>query len=124
MAARQPRDLPSVGRVHTLSCRSLAAQAGEFQLVEESRLGRAEGSGPDVFGDIHDLAVDSAGRIYVLDPGWKDVRLFDLSASVPYPVAVTEVGPSGVIHAVASDPLGIDYVMTLRLEADVSRRSC
>lgn len=56
---------------------SAAAQTGELRLVQELRLGRVDGSGPDVFADIHDLAIDSFGRIYVLDPGWRDVRLFD-----------------------------------------------
>jgi len=48
-----------------------------MRLVEELRLGQIEGSGPDVFADIHDLAVDPEGRIYVVDVGWKEVRLFD-----------------------------------------------
>lgn len=56
---------------------SAAAQTGELRLVQELHLGRVDGSGPDVFADIHDLAIDSFGRIYVLDPGWRDVRLFD-----------------------------------------------
>ncbi|WP_420447446.1 hypothetical protein [Candidatus Palauibacter sp.] len=56
---------------------SVAAQTSELRLVEELRLGRVDGSGPDVFAEIHDLALDSSGRIYVLDPGWRDVRLFD-----------------------------------------------
>ncbi|MYA33668.1 MAG: hypothetical protein F4164_10710 [Gemmatimonadales bacterium] len=56
---------------------SVTAQANELGLVEDLRLGTADGMGPDVFGDIHDVAVDSFGRIYVLDAGWKEVRLFD-----------------------------------------------
>ena len=34
------------------------------------------GDGPQGFGRIHDLAVDRAGRIYVLDVGSKEVRVF------------------------------------------------
>ena len=30
-----------------------------------------------MFADIHDLAIDPEGRIYVVDVGWKEVRLFD-----------------------------------------------
>ncbi len=56
---------------------SVSAQTAEVRLVEELRLGRIEGSGPDLFADIHDLAVDPEGRIYVVDVGWKEVRLFD-----------------------------------------------
>ena len=56
---------------------SATGQSAELGLIEELRLGRIEGSGPDVFADIHDLAVDPEGRIYVVDVGWKEVRLFD-----------------------------------------------
>ncbi|WP_420449831.1 hypothetical protein [Candidatus Palauibacter sp.] len=48
-----------------------------MRLVEELRLGRVDGSGPDVFANIDDLAVDAGGRIYVADVGWREVRLFD-----------------------------------------------
>ena len=34
------------------------------------------GDGPQGFGDIHDIAVDQAGRIYVLDFASKEVRVF------------------------------------------------
>ena len=54
-----------------------SAQSAELRFVQELRIGRVDGSGPDVFAEIHDLAVDASGRIYVLDPGWQDVRLFD-----------------------------------------------
>lgn len=50
---------------------------GEWRLVEELRLGQVEGTGPEVFGDVHDVAVDEKGHIYVLDYGSKEVRVFD-----------------------------------------------
>ena len=56
---------------------SLTAQSSELRLVEELRLGRVDGSGPDVFANIDDLAIDAHGRIYVADVGWREVRLFD-----------------------------------------------
>ena len=49
----------------------------EWRLVEELRLGRVDGTGPEVFGDVHDVAVDGKGHIYVLDVGSKEVRVFD-----------------------------------------------
>lgn len=49
----------------------------EWRLVEELRLGQVEGTGPEVFGDVHDVAVDEKGHIYVLDYGSKEVRVFD-----------------------------------------------
>ena len=56
---------------------SVTAQSAELRLTEELRLGRVDGSGPDVFANIDDLAVDAHGRIYVADVGWREVRLFD-----------------------------------------------
>ena len=47
-----------------------------WRLVEELRLGNVMGDGPEGFGDIHDIAVDPAGHIYVLDVGSKEVRVF------------------------------------------------
>ena len=47
-----------------------------WRLVEELRLGNVPGDGPEGFGDIHDIAVDPAGHIYVLDVGSKEVRVF------------------------------------------------
>ena len=49
----------------------------EWHLVEELRLGQADGTGPEVFGDVHDVAVDERGNIYILDIGSKEVRIFD-----------------------------------------------
>ena len=49
---------------------------GAWRLVEELTLGNVMGDGPQGFGDIHDIAVDQAGRIYVLDFASKEVRVF------------------------------------------------
>ena len=49
----------------------------EWRLVVELRLGRLDGTGPEVFGDVHDVAVDEKGHIYVVDVGSKEVRVFD-----------------------------------------------
>ncbi|WP_419940323.1 6-bladed beta-propeller [Candidatus Palauibacter sp.] len=49
----------------------------EWSLVEELRLGQIDGTGPEVFGHVHDVAVDEKGHIYVLDVASKEVRVFD-----------------------------------------------
>ncbi|HLL45922.1 MAG TPA: 6-bladed beta-propeller, partial [Longimicrobiaceae bacterium] len=49
----------------------------EWKLVEELRIGSAEAEGPELFGDVAALEVDRAGRIYVLEPQAKEIRVFD-----------------------------------------------
>ena len=51
--------------------------ASAWRAVEELRIGAADGEGPDVFSDVRDLAVDRAGRIYVLQSTAKRVAVFD-----------------------------------------------
>lgn len=48
----------------------------EWQVVEELRIGRADGDGPDLFGRIHSLAVDPGGRIWVLEAQAQELRVF------------------------------------------------
>ena len=52
--------LPS-GIIHVTNPRP-AAGAPDFELVEDLRIGRLDGDGPDVFGEIRDRAVDTDGR--------------------------------------------------------------
>jgi hypothetical protein len=49
----------------------------EWKLIEELRIGSAEAEGPELFGDVAALEVDRAGRIYVLEPQAKEIRVFD-----------------------------------------------
>lgn len=48
-----------------------------WRLVEEFKLGDIMGDGPDIFGDISDIAADRDGRVYVLDVGSREARVFD-----------------------------------------------
>lgn len=78
MHSRNHRNNPGLTALVSAFCAGpVTAQAVELRLIEELRLGRIEGSGPDVFADIDDLAVDAHGRIFVADVGWRQVRLFD-----------------------------------------------
>lgn len=47
-----------------------------WRAVEELRLGRADGGGPDVFAAPAALEVDALGRLYVLDTQAAEVRVF------------------------------------------------
>jgi hypothetical protein len=73
----------------------------EWQLVEELRLGRAEGSGADIFADIHDIAVDDRRRIYVFDAGWGEIRVFDRDGRYLSRMANEGDGPGEMRHAAA-----------------------
>jgi hypothetical protein len=53
------------------------APGEEWVLQEDLRIGRMEGEGPDLFGAIADLEVDSLGRIYVLEGQAEEIRTFD-----------------------------------------------
>lgn len=66
------------------------AQTADFQLVEELQIGRIEGAGADLFGQIDDISVDPDGRIYVIDRSMKVVRLFDDTGEF-----VREIAPEG-----------------------------
>ena len=68
----------------------------EWRLVEELRLGEVDGTGPEVFGDVHDVAVDEKGRIYVLDVGSKEVRVFDRGGGYLRSMAHGGEGPGEV----------------------------
>lgn len=48
-----------------------------WHLQRDFRIGSVEGAGPATFSQIIGLAVDSQGRIYVLDRLSQDVRVFD-----------------------------------------------
>lgn len=47
-----------------------------WQLVEELRIGRVDGAGPDAFGNINTFAVDDGGRIWVFDGQGQELRVF------------------------------------------------
>ena len=50
--------------------------ASAWRLVEDLRIGAVEGTGPNVFGNVIALEVDSDGRIYALESQAKEVRVF------------------------------------------------
>lgn len=52
-----------------------------WHLEEDLRIGTVEGTGPDLFGEITDLAVDGYGRIYVLEGQAQEIRVFNPDGS-------------------------------------------
>jgi hypothetical protein len=48
-----------------------------WRVEEVFRIGRIEGTGPDVFGRVSALAVDGSGRVWVFDRQAEEFRVFD-----------------------------------------------
>lgn len=54
-----------------------AANGSEpWRLEEDLRIGRIDGTGPDVFGSARDIIPDAEGRIWVMDSQAHELRLF------------------------------------------------
>lgn len=54
-----------------------AADAAEWRLVEDLRIGRVDGAGPEVFGQVAAVEIDPDGRIYVAEGRPHQIRVFD-----------------------------------------------
>ena len=51
--------------------------ASAWRVVEELRIGTAEGSGPDLFGNVGAIEVDGLGRLWVAETQAQELRVFD-----------------------------------------------
>ncbi len=49
----------------------------EWQVVEETRIGRIGGEGPDIFGAVLSFDLDRGGRVWVLESQSQELRVFD-----------------------------------------------
>lgn len=54
------------------------AESGGWRLVEESRIGVADGNGPAAFGEVVALAIDGLDRVWVADGRNHQIRVFDV----------------------------------------------
>lgn len=73
-----------------------------WRLEESVRIGRVDGQGPDVFGQIRGLAVDALGRVHVLDGQADEVRVF-----TPDGAHLRTLGGSGNGPGELSGPFGL-----------------
>lgn len=69
--------------------------------VEELAIGSVEGSGPDMFASVTDIAVDAAGRIYVLDRQLQEIRVFDEDGTYVRTIGRRGGGPGEFEDAIA-----------------------
>lgn len=53
-----------------------AAPGSRWQVVEVLRIGRLQGSGPDVFGRVGSVLADDLGRIWIVDQLANEIRVF------------------------------------------------
>lgn len=61
--------------------------------VEEIRIGRLDGDGPDLFGNVSDLETDDSGRIYVLEQDASELRVFGAGGEHLFTVGRQGEGP-------------------------------
>jgi len=67
--------------------------ASAWRIVPDLTIGRAEGSGPETFGQVGAVAADRAGRIYVLDRQSQEVRVFDSAGAFMRTIGRQGAGP-------------------------------
>ncbi|WP_420463893.1 6-bladed beta-propeller [Candidatus Palauibacter sp.] len=83
----------------------------DLRLVEEMRLGGIFGDGPDIFGDISDIAVADDGRIFVLDTGAQEVRVFGDDGRYLRGMARDGEGPGELHYLPGSENGGMRVVL-------------
>ncbi|HEX5581709.1 MAG TPA: NHL repeat-containing protein, partial [Gemmatimonadaceae bacterium] len=100
--------LPGGAVVVTNSERGIWDSASAWRLVEELRIGRVDGDGPDAFSDVHDIAVDGAGNVYVLQRITKSIHVFDPTGRFVRTIGRAGKGPGEFEHpnGMAFDPAG------------------
>lgn len=79
-------------------------EAGRWQLVPELRIGTVDGTGPELFGRITSLAVDAAGRIYVLEGQAQEIRVFDADGTFVRAIGRKGGGPGEFARALRVEP--------------------
>lgn len=88
---------------------SASSEDAPVPLSVDLRIGGSDADAPDAFADIRGLAVDSAGRIYVLEAESHEVRVFDRAGGF-----ITRWGRKG--HGPAE--FGENYPAGLRIDAE------
>jgi hypothetical protein len=90
----------------------LWAAGEEWQLRERFRIGRAEGEGPDLFGEIRDIEVAPGGELYVLDAQASEVRVFGDDGTHLRTFGRAGQGPGELSRPIgmAFDPEGVLWV--------------
>ena len=91
------------GTIDTLASGTIVVRNGQQGIWDEAAswralkvdlsLGQASGVGPELFGDVRDIEVDSLGRIYVLDSQAGEIRVFEANGTHLRTIARRGEGP-------------------------------
>ena len=84
--------------------------ASAWRVVEDLRIGSAEGDGPRSLNQIAALRVDPAGRMYVLERQVQEIRVFDSTGKY-----VRTIGRKGSGPAEFQEAIGMDWDRAGRL---------
>lgn len=96
-------DTLSSGTVIVHNPREVSVPLDSLWKVEVlARIGAREGTGPDVFGSVTDFALDSHGRVWVLDGQARQVRVFSGRGEF-----VRSVGRGGEGPGELEEPIGL-----------------
>lgn len=119
---REPGEMGWTGTVDTLpsgqvvvhnTADPLWGPGTGWRVVEEMRIGRQTGDGPDLFGSVTSFAVDPAGRVWVLDGQSQELRVFGFDGGFVRTVGRRGGGPGEFAQAlkVEMGPDGNVWVM-------------
>ncbi|HEX5829740.1 MAG TPA: 6-bladed beta-propeller [Gemmatimonadaceae bacterium] len=75
--------------------------ASAWRIVEELRIGSEDAEGPEMFGSIADLDVDTLGRVYVLEGQTQELRVFDSTGAHVRTIGRKGAGPGEFRNATA-----------------------
>lgn len=95
--------LPSGTVVVTNPATGIWTDDTRWRVEEDLRIGTLEGTGPDLFGQITDIAVDPAGRIWVLEGQAQEIRVFDAAGHHVRTIGGKGGGPGEFAQAAALD---------------------
>lgn len=99
---REP--LPNGGTRVIGPAHGLWSERTRWTLNERFRVGAVDGSGPEVFGSVWDIEIDSSERLYVLDRTSREVRVFG-----PAGTFVSGMGQEGEGPGEFRNPFGLTW---------------
>ncbi|HEU4631729.1 MAG TPA: 6-bladed beta-propeller [Gemmatimonadaceae bacterium] len=109
-SADAPADARWQGSIDTLASGTVVVHnpaagiwdsARAWHVREDLRIGSVMDEGPAMFGDVRSVAVDAAGRIYVLDGQAQEIRVFGPDGAYVRTIGRKGGGPGELADAVA-----------------------